>query len=179
MRARGRKDKAGTSTGGIALMWRGGCIIRSRFPRRHQGSLRQESEARPTCCWTTSSRRAQQVPGGWRKAWRTGAKSASRRRRSPRAGVLRFGYRTARCRRTCSRPSATTSARTPTSAPTSRAASSSTPTGPARAASSSREALRRGPRERPATQQARCRAPSPSATSSASTIISARRRCRT
>ena len=31
--------------GGIALMWRGGCIIRSRFPGEDQGSVRQESAA--------------------------------------------------------------------------------------------------------------------------------------
>ena len=36
--------------GGIALMWRGGCIIRSRLPRQDQGSLRQESRTSRTCC---------------------------------------------------------------------------------------------------------------------------------
>jgi 6-phosphogluconate dehydrogenase len=41
--------------GGIALMWRGGCIIRSVF----LGDIKKAFDKNPklrTCCWTTSSR---------------------------------------------------------------------------------------------------------------------------
>ena len=45
MRAAAKEYKWNLNYGGIALMWRGGCIIRSAFPRQDQGGLRQESEA--------------------------------------------------------------------------------------------------------------------------------------
>ena len=32
--------------GGIALLWRGGCIIRAQFPRQDQGGVRQETRSR-------------------------------------------------------------------------------------------------------------------------------------
>ena len=57
LREAAKEYKWNLNYGGIALMWRGGCIIRSRVPRQDQGGVRQESEARRTCCWTTSSQR--------------------------------------------------------------------------------------------------------------------------
>ena len=45
LRAVGRSTKWNLNMGGIALMWRGGCIIRSGFLGRNQGGVRQESEA--------------------------------------------------------------------------------------------------------------------------------------
>ena len=83
--------------GGIALMWRGGCIIRSRVPRQDQGGLRQESAARRTCCSTTSSASAiERVPGrpGGSVDRHGGRSTASRCRRSRTALAFYDGYRT-------------------------------------------------------------------------------------
>ncbi len=69
LRAAEKEQGWNLNMGGIALMWRGGCIIRSRLPGRHQGGLRQESRSSPTCCWTTSSPSAlNKYQASWRKA---------------------------------------------------------------------------------------------------------------
>ena len=39
MRAAAKEYKWNLNYGGIALMWRGGCIIRSRVPRQDQGGV--------------------------------------------------------------------------------------------------------------------------------------------
>jgi 6-phosphogluconate dehydrogenase len=44
------------NNGGIALMWRGGCIIRSAVPRQDQGSLRPEPEADEPAAGSRTSR---------------------------------------------------------------------------------------------------------------------------
>ena len=106
-----------------------------RVPGQDQGSLRQEPAALATCCSIPSSAR----PSRTRSA--PGARSSpSRPARASRCRPSAPRWRSTTpiaasgCPPTCSRPSATTSARTPTSASTSPAASSSTPTGPATAA---------------------------------------------
>ena len=55
MRAAAKEYDWNLNYGGIALMWRGGCIIRSRLPRQDQGGLRQRTRASRTCCSTRSS----------------------------------------------------------------------------------------------------------------------------
>jgi 6-phosphogluconate dehydrogenase len=82
--------------GGIALMWRGGCIIRSRLPGRHQGSLRHATRRWPTCCSIRSSARPcsspLQRPGGM--CGRRREATASRCR--PSAALAYYdGYRSA------------------------------------------------------------------------------------
>ena len=42
--------------GGIALVWRGGCIIRSRVPRQDQGGLRHESRPQQPAARSRTSR---------------------------------------------------------------------------------------------------------------------------
>ena len=136
LRAAAKEYRWKLNYGGIALMWRGGCIIRSRF----LGKIKEAFDKNPKLDEPAARRL---LPRAMIKSART-AGAARRARRvengipmpafSHRPGVLRRLPHARACRRTCSRPSATTSARTPTSASTSRAASSSTPTGPAAAA---------------------------------------------
>ncbi len=134
--ARRRKEYGwNLNYGGIALMWRGGCIIRSRF----LGKIKEAYDNNPKLSnlllddyFRGEIKKAQK---GWRNIVATAAQEGHPRARlQHRAGVLRPIPQRGACRRTCSRRSAITSARTPTSAWTSRAASSSTPTGPAAAA---------------------------------------------
>ncbi len=40
MNAMAKEEGWEINNGGVALMWRGGCIIRSRLPRQDQGSVR-------------------------------------------------------------------------------------------------------------------------------------------
>jgi len=95
--------------GGIALMWRGGCIIRSAF----LGKIKEAFDKRPALARSPGRWRwvslCQRCPARWRSTTATGASV---------------------CPLTCSRPSVTTLAHTPTSGWTGRGASSSTPTGP-------------------------------------------------
>ena len=123
------------NNGGVALMWRGGCIIRSAF----LGKIKEAFDRDPKLTnllldpyFTGEIDRAQ---AGWRRV--------VRRRRDQRhpapgddlgPGLLRRLPHATGSPPTCSRPSATSSAPTPTSGSTSPAASSSTPTGPAGAA---------------------------------------------
>ena len=51
MRAAAKTYGWNLNYGGIALMWRGGCIIRSRVPGQNQGSLRHAIRRCRTCCW--------------------------------------------------------------------------------------------------------------------------------
>ena len=77
--------------GGIALMWRGGCIIRSRVPGQHQGGVRQERRPAEPAAGRLLLERAEQVPGELAE----GDRSRDRDRRSDagvldRAGLLRW-----------------------------------------------------------------------------------------
>ena len=134
------------NNGGVALMWRGGCIIRSAFLGKIKEAFdRNPKLAEPAARPVLHAARSTAAQAGWRRVGRRG-----RDPRHPAAGhdlgpglLRRLPHRPA-ARRTCSRPSATTSAPTPTSGSTSPAASSSTPTGPAAAAR---------PRRRPTTSE--------------------------
>ena len=145
MRAAAKEYKWNLNYGGIALMWRGGCIIRSRVPGQDQGRVRpairnltnllldpfftQGDQGLPALAGATSS---------------PSAATQGHPRARPSAPPWPSTTPTAAsgCPPICSRPSATTSAPTPTSASTSRAASSSTPTGPDTAGRRLRELIR-------------------------------------
>ena len=123
------------NNGGVALMWRGGCIIRSAFLGKIKEAFDRDPNLANLLLDPYFTARDRPRPGRLAAGLRRG-----RHPRHPAAGddlgpglLRRLPHATA-CRPTCSRPSATTSAPTPTSASTSPAASSSTPTGPAGAA---------------------------------------------
>ncbi len=123
-RGRGAQLAART-TATIALLWRGGCIIRARVPGADQGGVRRRRRTWRTCCWRPTSREAvEQGPAGLAARGGDG-----RRAGHSRAGLRRRAWPTTTaiarsgCRPTCCRPSAITSAPTRTSASTSRACS--------------------------------------------------------
>ena len=132
MREAAKEYKWNLNYGGIALMWRGGCIIRSAF----LGKIKEAFDRNPNLSnllldeyFRGVIERCQGSWRGWCQGRRDGRAGAGLH---DRPGVLRRLPQRSGCPPTCCRPSATTSARTPTSASTSRAANSSTPTGPAR-----------------------------------------------
>ena len=147
MRAAAKNTGWNLNYGGIALMWRGGCIIRSAFLGKIKEAFDTQPEAgqpaaRPVL--PEGRRAARRPPGGDVVADRRRARHPGPGlQRGP--GLLTTATAAPACRPTCSRPSATTSAPTPTSASTSRAASSSTPTGPATAARRRPRPIRRKP----------------------------------
>jgi 6-phosphogluconate dehydrogenase len=55
MRAQAAESKWNLNYGGIALMWRGGCIIRSRLPRARSRKPSRRTRTWSTCCWIPSS----------------------------------------------------------------------------------------------------------------------------
>ena len=121
--------------GGIALMWRGGCIIRCAFLGKIKEAFDTNPKLENLLLDRYFTRRDRALPGSLAARGRARpSKRASRCRPSPPRSRTSTATAASGCRPTCCRPSATTSAPTPTSASTSRAASSSTPTGPARAA---------------------------------------------
>ena len=145
MRAAAKEYKWNLNYGGIALMWRGGCIIRSRFLGKIKEALRQESEAHESACWIRSSEKAiKDSQRSWRNVVAAAAKKGIPVPAFSTALAFYRRIRTAAhdCRRTCSRRSAIISARTPTSAWTNRAANSSTPIGPATAGTTARALTR-------------------------------------
>ena len=116
-------------------MWRGGCIIRSRF----LGDIKQAYDRNPELTnlmldsfFTEALKKAQD---GWRRTIALAGQAWHRHHHFlQRAFLLRFLPLLALARQLDPGPARLLSAPTPTSAPTSRAASSSIPTGPARAA---------------------------------------------
>ena len=123
MRAAAGEYKWDLTYGGIALLWRGGCIIRSTF----LGKIKEAYDKNPKLSnllldpfFREQIEAAQDgvAPGGRDGGARTASGSRPRRPRSPTS----TGSATGGCRRTCCRRSATTSARTSTSGSTSRAA---------------------------------------------------------
>ena len=134
LREAAKEYKWNLNFGGIALMWRGGCIIRSRFLGKIKEAFDKNPQLENLLLDDFFSSTLLKYQAAWRRAHRCRRSSWACRRR-PSRRRWRFSTATAArgCRRTCSRRSATTSARTLTSAWTSRAASSSTPTGPAAA----------------------------------------------
>ena len=132
---RGEDYNWNLNNGGIALMWRGGCIIRCAFLGKIKEAFKRNPELANLLLDPFFNKAVVQAPSRVAPRHRAGRRSWASR--CP-ASAARWPTTTATaataCRRTCSRPSATTSARTPTSAWTNRAASSSTPTGPAAAA---------------------------------------------
>ena len=69
LRAAAKENGWNLNMGGIALMWRGGCIIRSAVPRQDQGRLRQEPEARqPAARQLLLAALLNKYQASWRKA---------------------------------------------------------------------------------------------------------------
>jgi hypothetical protein len=116
--------------GGIALMWRGGCIIRSRF----LGKIKEAYDNNPKLTNLLLDGYFRGEIKRCQKAWRNVVSLAVEERASPsRPSERRSRSSTATgtpvCRRTSCRPSATTSERTLTNASTNPGASFSIPTG--------------------------------------------------
>jgi hypothetical protein len=116
MRAAAAEYKWTLNNGGIALMWRGGCIIRSVFLGKIKEAFRQESEADQSAARRLLPRRDQALPE--RLARGRGDGGEERHSRCPRSAprsrsTMVIARRT--CPPTCCRRSAITSARTLTS----------------------------------------------------------------
>ena len=133
MRAAAQQYGWNLNYGGIALMWRGGCIIRSAFLGDIKKAFDKDPEL-PNLLFAPFFKKA--IKGcirSWRKVVSTAVKRASRCRHL----APRWPFSTASApsgfRPTCSRLNATILARTPTSGWTSPGPSFSTRTGPARA----------------------------------------------
>ena len=122
--------------GGIALMWRGGCIIRSQFLGKIKDAFDKKKNLDNLLLDKFFSRAVNKYQASWRKAGCTPSNWAYPLPPSLPLWHSLMATAPTACPQTCCRPSATTSAPTPTSASTSRAASSSTPTGPVTAAAS-------------------------------------------
>ena len=122
--------------GEIALMWRGGCIIRSQFLGKIKEAFDKRKRLPSLLLDPHFKREIRKSQRGWRNVVATAARRASRHRRSRPRSTFSTPSAANAFRQTCCRPSATTSARTPTSASTGSAASFSTRTGPAAAATS-------------------------------------------
>ena len=88
-----------------------------RLPGQDQGGVRPQPEADEPAARPVLHRRDRAGPGGLAAGRRGGASGRASRCPAMASALAYFdGYRTAACRPTCSRPSATTSAPTPTSA---------------------------------------------------------------
>ncbi len=129
MRAAAEEYGWNLNYGGIALMWRGGCIIRSAFLGKIKEAFDNDPELTNLLLDPYFKQAVEEAQAAWRrvvsKAVELGIPVPAMS-----SGLAFFdGYRTAGCRPTCCRRSATTSAPTPTSGSTGRAVSSSTPTG--------------------------------------------------
>ena len=136
MRAMAKESGWEINNGGVALMWRGGCIIRSAFLGKIKEAFDRNPKLANLLLDPYFAERGQPAPrragGGVCAAAIAHGIPLPGDDRGP--GLLRRLSQRAACRPTCCKPSATTSAPTPTSASTGPAASSSTPTGPAGAA---------------------------------------------
>ncbi len=121
--------------GGIALMWRGGCIIRSQF----LGKIKEAYDKNPNLSNLLLDDFFRKEMSRSSEGWRNIVSFSADSRSALPLRCLRplpFTMATApkSCLLTCCRRSGTTSARTPMSGSTSRAGNSSIPTGPAPAA---------------------------------------------
>ena len=117
LRAVEKEQKWELNMGGIALMWRGGCIIRSVFLGNIKAAFDKNPKLQNLLLDEFFSSCAEQV----RMVLAQGNHSCDRDRCShagllDRAGLLRWLPHRASCRRTCCRHSATSSEPTPTSA---------------------------------------------------------------
>ena len=85
------------NNGNIALLWRGGCIIRSRVPGRHQGRLRQEPRPRKPAARRLLQVGHRQGPAELAARRRHGRRTRPARSRSSAAALTYYdGYRRAR-----------------------------------------------------------------------------------
>ena len=110
-------------------MWRGGCIIRSRFLGEIKKAFDKNPKLTNLLLDPFFKKAIQKAQRAWRTVVATAAKKGIPAPAFSTALAFFDGYRANVCRPTCSRRSAIISARIPTSAWTSRAANFSTPTG--------------------------------------------------
>ena len=130
LRAAAKENGWNLNMGGIALMWRGGCIIRSKFLGNIKAAFKKNPKLDNLLLDKFFSRAVNKYQASWRKAVAHAVKLGVPTPAFSTALAFFDGYRDRpAARKICCRRSATTSARTPTSASTSRAASSSTPIG--------------------------------------------------
>ena len=129
LRAAGKEYGWNLNMGGIALMWRGGCIIRSQFLGKIKDAYRKNKNLDNLLLDKYFSRLVNKYQASWRKALIHAVKLGVPTPAFSTALAFFDGYRSERCRQTCCRRNATSSARIPTSASTSRVVSSSIPTG--------------------------------------------------
>ena len=129
MRAAAKQYGWNLNYGGIALMWRGGCIIRSAF----LGEIKKAFDKNPNLENLLLDPFFKKAIKGCTRSWRKVVSTAVKKGIPVPASAPPWRSSTASaangCQPTCCRPSAITSAPTPTSAWTNPAASSSTPTG--------------------------------------------------
>ena len=134
LREAAKDQKWNLNFGGIALMWRGGCIIRSRF----LGKIKEAYDKNPQLNnlllddFFSKLLNDYQAPGGEPSSMPS--KQVSRLRRSQPRCPSSTDTARADCLPTCCKRNAISLAPTPTSASTSRVVSFSTPTGQAAAA---------------------------------------------
>jgi hypothetical protein len=136
LKAAAKENGWNLNMGGIALMWRGGCIIRSRFLGKIKEAFDKNHELTNLLLDSFFFNVLNQYQPSWRKALVQAIELGIPTPAFSTALAFFDGYRADGCPPICCRPSATISARTPTSASTSRAASSSTQIGQAQAAES-------------------------------------------
>jgi len=134
MRAAAKEYNWNLNYGGIALMWRGGCIIRSRFLGEIKKAFDKNPKLTNLMLDKFFAKAIKQCQRGWRAVVAAAAKKGIPLPHSALRWPSTTGSAANVCRRTCFRPSGTISARTPTSAWTNRAANSSTRIGPVAAA---------------------------------------------
>jgi 6-phosphogluconate dehydrogenase len=133
LRAAAKENGWNLNMGGIALMWRGGCIIRSQFLGKIKEAYDKNPALENLLLDSFFSGAINRYQASWRKALIHAVELGIPTPAFSTALAFFDGFRTA-CPPICSRRSAISSALTPMSASTSRGASSSIPTGPATAA---------------------------------------------
>ena len=114
--------------GGLATIWRGGCIIRARFLDRIREAYAADPGLRNLLFADYFQDAVGQAQDAWRRVAATAVSWACPPRPSPRRWPATTASGASAARPTCSRPSATSSAPTPTGGSTAPAAS--TPAGP-------------------------------------------------
>jgi 6-phosphogluconate dehydrogenase len=120
--------------GGIALMWRGGCIIRSVFLGDIKKAFDKNPNLQNLLLDPYFKEKVEAAQAGWRRVCATALTNGIPVPALTSALCYFDGFRSERLPANCCRPSATILARTLTNASTNHAANFSTLTGPAAAA---------------------------------------------
>ena len=129
LRAAAKENGWNLNMGGIALMWRGGCIIRSRFLGKIKEAFDKNPELENLLMDSFFSGALNNIRRRGARRWFMRLNWAYRRRHSQPRWRSSTAIAPRGCPLTCCKRNAITLARTPMNALTSRAASSSIPTG--------------------------------------------------